>query len=163
MNGVEKDARAFRTRVVRNNGFDPQWNQTFDFPITTSELAILLIAIYAKRERFAKDRLVRCFIIIFPFTHVRFIVFLSQVCYYSIPVECIRAGYRVLHMYDRRGRRIPMSNLLCHFTIKQAVLPNMANVAKLPSTLTLPRLPTSWNLKRGSSTTRLKDEKKQTA
>jgi hypothetical protein len=58
VNGLEKDARAFRTRVVRNNGFDPQWNQTFDFPLTASELGIFLIAIYDKRERFAKDRLV---------------------------------------------------------------------------------------------------------
>ena len=59
VNGVEKDARAFRTKVVKNNGFDPQWNQTFDFPLTASELGIFLIAIYDKRERFAKDRLVR--------------------------------------------------------------------------------------------------------
>lgn len=59
VNGVEKDARAFRTKVVKNNGFDPQWNQTFDFPLTASELGIFLIAIYDKRERFTKDRLVR--------------------------------------------------------------------------------------------------------
>ena len=58
VNGIEKDARTFRTRVVRNNGFDPQWNQTFDFSLSASELAIFLIAIYDKRERFAKDRLV---------------------------------------------------------------------------------------------------------
>lgn len=133
VNGVEKDARAFRTKVVRNNGFDPQWNQTFDFPLTASELGIFLIAIYDKRERFAKDRLI---------------------CYYSIPVECIRAGYRVMHLFDKKGKRIPMSNLLCRFSLKQSILgPNLdrmnANMNKLQSTLTLPRLPSlAWTHKK---------------
>jgi hypothetical protein len=56
-------------------------------------------------------------------------------------------------MFDKKGKRIPMSNLLCRFTIKQSIRPNLdrmnANMTKLQSTLTLPRLPSlAWTHKK---------------
>jgi len=119
VSGLERDSRSFRTRVVKNNGFDPQWNQTFEFSLAASELAILLITIYNRRDRFTRDRLI---------------------AYYAMPAECIRAGYRVLHLFNETGKRIPMSNLLCHFSVKPPAWSSL-NLSKLSSPLPRPPPP----------------------
>jgi hypothetical protein len=55
-----------------------------------------------------------------------------------------------MHLFDKKGKRIPMSNLLCRFTLKQSILgPNLDRMNKLQSTLTLPRLPSlAWTHKK---------------
>jgi len=35
--GAKRDRRSFRTRTVDDNGFDPEWRETFDFDISEPE------------------------------------------------------------------------------------------------------------------------------
>ncbi|KAL6045272.1 Phosphoinositide phospholipase C [Balamuthia mandrillaris] len=92
--GVEADCREYRSSTISNNGFNPHWNEEYVFPLVMSELAILLFEL-EDEDRFGNEKL----------------------CHYALPVECIRSGYRVLHLLDRFNRPIPMCNLLCKFTL----------------------------------------------
>ena len=41
--GVDSDNREVKTRTVKNNGFNPVWNEKFDFPLRCSAVAHILI------------------------------------------------------------------------------------------------------------------------
>jgi hypothetical protein len=38
--------------------------------------------------------------------------------HYSVMVEDIRQGYRIVPLFEQGQKMIPMANLLCHFTIE---------------------------------------------
>ena len=40
-----------------------------------------------------------------------------RLAYYSLPVSCIRQGYRIMELYNEIGMRSPMSDLFCRFKI----------------------------------------------
>ncbi|KAL3118163.1 hypothetical protein niasHT_001937 [Heterodera trifolii] len=43
--GVPRDERKAHTRTLRNNGFNPVWNECFSFPLCCPELAILRVCV----------------------------------------------------------------------------------------------------------------------
>ncbi|KAI1715497.1 phosphatidylinositol-specific phospholipase c, X domain-containing protein [Ditylenchus destructor] len=69
--GVPSDERKARTRAVRNNGFNPVWNENFSFHLHCPELALVRFAIKDFDSTSAND-------------------FIGE---YSVPVSNIRQGY----------------------------------------------------------------------
>jgi len=92
--GVASDSKAFKTTTVKNNGFNPEWNETFVFNFQVSEQAVLLIRIDDEENFGSKNR----------------------IGHYALPVHSIRPGYRIIKLLDDEGKEIPMCDLLCKFT-----------------------------------------------
>jgi len=94
MKGSPLDQREFRTKVIDNNGLNPYWGEEFEFPLVHSQLAILLVRIDDKDK-----------------------VGHNRIGHYSIKVENMREGYRIIQLRNNFNRIIPLSNLLCKFTL----------------------------------------------
>ncbi|EFO25701.2 phosphatidylinositol-specific phospholipase C [Loa loa] len=69
--GIPADSRKFRTKTIRNNGFNPQFNETFTFPLHFPDFALLRFCVKDFDSTSAND-------------------FVGE---YTIPVKSIRAGY----------------------------------------------------------------------
>ena len=94
LHGIPTDTvSAVKTKKVENNGFNPFWDQTFEFPVHCEELAQLLIVIY-DYEYTGKNQLV------------------AHAC---LPTYAIREGVRAVKLYYKNGKPIIESYLLCHF------------------------------------------------
>lgn len=94
--GMTCDSKSKSTKVVKANGFNPYWGKTVEFDIYMPEMATLLFLIYDE-DTFAS-------------LHGRF-----KIAYYSIPVTCIKEGYRIMELFDETGKKCPMSDLFCRF------------------------------------------------
>ena len=70
--GAEYDNAKFKTKTVNDNGFNPVWNDCFDFQVYNPDLALLRFVIYD--------------VDIFGDSN-----FIGQ---YTVPVRCLRSGYR---------------------------------------------------------------------
>ena len=82
------------TRVVDNNGFNPQWNETFTFNIRAAEMAMLWIQVMEKdplTSEFIGDN--------------------------AIPITALREGYRCVPLYMRGVQLPPPTCLFCHFSV----------------------------------------------
>ncbi|KAF2076228.1 hypothetical protein CYY_002469 [Polysphondylium violaceum] len=92
--GSPLDQKEVRTKVIDNNGLNPYWGEEFEFPLVHSQLAILLVRIDDKDK-----------------------VGHNRIGHYSIRVENMRQGYRIIQLRNNFNRTIPLSNLLCKFTL----------------------------------------------
>jgi len=80
--GVPADeTKSQKTKVVKNNGFNPHWNAEFKFPLTCPDLAILYFNVVDADVISSDD-------------------FIGQ---YAIPINCIREGFRAVPLKDARG------------------------------------------------------------
>eukprot|EP00298_Acanthocystis_sp_HF-20_P016933 c21629_g1_i2.p1 GENE.c21629_g1_i2~~c21629_g1_i2.p1 ORF type:complete len:548 (+),score=179.98 c21629_g1_i2:640-2283(+) len=70
--GIPADKKAVVTSVVIENGFNPVWNESFEFNVICPELAFLHFQVIDKDETIQNTIL----------------------AYYCIPVNCIKPGYR---------------------------------------------------------------------
>ncbi|CAF0902575.1 unnamed protein product [Rotaria sordida] len=70
--GLSCDQKVVKTQVVQNNGFDPVWNETFEFPIKFPQMCLIFFSVLDYDSMSADDRL----------------------AYFSAPVTMIQAGYR---------------------------------------------------------------------
>jgi len=93
--GLPADTSSFRTSIIQDNGFNPTWNQTFTFILTYSELAVLVIRL-DNSDKHAHGR----------------------IGHYSLPVDSMRSGYRIVELYDDNYQKIPMCSLLCRFAFE---------------------------------------------
>eukprot|EP00027_Filamoeba_sp_ATCC50430_P001013 CAMPEP_0168555584 /NCGR_PEP_ID=MMETSP0413-20121227/8417_1 /TAXON_ID=136452 /ORGANISM="Filamoeba nolandi, Strain NC-AS-23-1" /LENGTH=837 /DNA_ID=CAMNT_0008586453 /DNA_START=37 /DNA_END=2550 /DNA_ORIENTATION=- len=93
MYGVSADKKSHKTKVVKNNGFNPVWNNDFKFPIHVPELAILLFTV-SDSDMVSSDD------------------FIAQ---YSINVTDVREGFRHAVLKDRKGKTYEKASLLLHF------------------------------------------------
>lgn len=78
IHGIEKDKATACTKVVQNNGFNPVWNEKFTFPIRMMEICMVTFRVYSKSV--FKNHLL---------------------CQYSIPISCVRNGFRVLPLLGK--------------------------------------------------------------
>ncbi|PRP83460.1 1-phosphatidylinositol-4,5-bisphosphate phosphodiesterase delta-1-like isoform 1 [Planoprotostelium fungivorum] len=92
--GVEADTVEDKTLQFYGNGFNPSWNSTFQFTLTVSDLALLLIRVESS-DKLGADKM----------------------GYFSAPVHNLRTGFRTLPLYRDDHKLIPMANLLCRFTV----------------------------------------------
>ena len=95
LHGIQQDTKKEQSKVIENNGFNPVWNQKFEFGIRMAEIALLSFRVYNK-------------------------TFLgkSKIAQYAIPIECIRNGYRVVPLYGKDLDFKRNASLLCRFKMK---------------------------------------------
>jgi uncharacterized protein YjbI with pentapeptide repeats len=93
VHGVSADKKSHKTKVVKNNGFNPVWNNDFKFALHQPELAILLLTV-SDSDMVSSDD------------------FIAQ---YAINVTDVREGYRHAVLKDRKGKAYEKASLLLHF------------------------------------------------
>jgi len=92
VNGVEQDKAEFKTKVVKNNGFNPAWHATFKVPLTVPDLALLLFLVQ-DTEKVGNDPVI------------------GQFC---LRVNNLREGYRVLPLKDPKDQFYEKSSVFVH-------------------------------------------------
>jgi phosphatidylinositol phospholipase C, delta len=99
LKGIQADEDnnpAFKTAIIQDNGFNPQYDETITLNIRAPELAFLVFQAWDK-DNLNDERL----------------------GWYSIPVSCLRKGYRVIPMRGDSLEIIDNSFIFCHFTIER--------------------------------------------
>jgi len=91
--GVSKDKNDWKTKTVKNNGFNPLWNTEIKIPLTCPDLAVLLFTVW-NEDLVAKN------------------YFIAQ---YALDVTNVREGYRVVPLKDKKGHEYEKASLLIHF------------------------------------------------
>lgn len=91
--GVHADQAEFKTKFVKNNGFNPIWRGEKKFPLTNPDLAILLFTVYDRDVAHSDD-------------------FIAQ---YALPVNAIRIGIRSVPLRDSQGKLYEHASLLAIF------------------------------------------------
>ncbi|VDK89606.1 unnamed protein product [Litomosoides sigmodontis] len=82
--GIPADSRKCRTKTIRNNGFNPQFNETFTFPLHFPDFALLRFCVKDFDSTSSND-------------------FVGE---YTIPVKSIRAGYSHVRLNTGRLRTV---------------------------------------------------------
>ena len=106
--GFKVDTITVNTQKVKGNGFNPLWNRTFEFDIYFPENAVLLFVIYHEIDGIKQ-------ILAGPSGLQSGKV---KLAYYSLPIACLKQGYRVMDLLDEDGHKAPMTDLLCKFKIE---------------------------------------------
>ena len=99
LRGIQADEESnplFKTGVIQDNGFNPQFNETVTFNIRAPDLAFLVIQAWDK-DNLNDERL----------------------GWYSMPISCLRKGYRVIPMRGDSLEIIDNSFVFCHFTVEK--------------------------------------------
>jgi len=86
------EGKSQKTKVVKNNGFNPKWNSEFKFPIQYPDVALLCFTVNDADVLGSDD-------------------FIGQ---YVIPISAIREGYRSVPLKDDRGNTYEKANLFVH-------------------------------------------------
>ncbi|ESW13760.1 hypothetical protein PHAVU_008G224000 [Phaseolus vulgaris] len=90
--GVSSDTVMKKTRAIEDNWL-PTWNETFEFPLTVPELALLRIEVH-EYDMSEKDD------------------FGGQTC---IPIRELRSGIRAIPLYSQKGEKYASVKLLMRF------------------------------------------------
>lgn len=88
--------KMYTTATVDNNGWDPAWNEECSFHLLAPELDVLLFTVYDKDERVD-----------------------TAIGYAALPCHLINKGYRPVHLNTCMGDPIPISRILCHFSMEK--------------------------------------------
>jgi len=88
--GVAADKKESKTNVVKNNGFNPIFKKDFEFLVTHPELDYLLFTVWDK-DAYSKD---------------------GFIAFYSLPLSCLREGYRTIPLKDSQGNTYATASLL---------------------------------------------------
>ena len=89
ISGSEFDSAKVKTKTVNDNGFNPYWDDTFDFQIVNPDLALLRFVVYD--------------VDIFGDSN-----FIGQ---YTVPVKCIRSGYRSIPLKNAFSEDLELSGI----------------------------------------------------
>jgi Ca2+-dependent lipid-binding protein len=90
--GAKEDTRRFHTRTVYNNGFNPNFDQTFTFELYAPEVALLLLEVWDK-DKFSKDDLLG---------------------YAGCSVSALRKGYRAINLLGKSHNQLEEASLFVH-------------------------------------------------
>ncbi|KJE88621.1 phospholipase C-eta2 [Capsaspora owczarzaki ATCC 30864] len=94
--GIPADQKTVRTKVIDDNGFNPEWSETFTFDLRFAELAILRFVVYDKDVN-SDD-------------------FIGQ---YTINVSDVRSGYHHVNLESERGDPLDSGTLFAHFQVTE--------------------------------------------
>jgi len=92
INGLPSDKRSVKTKVVKNNGFNPVWKADFKLPLVNIDLATVTF-IVSDSDLVSKDD------------------FIAQ---YSLPLSSLRDGFRVVPLKDKHGMEHEHASLLVY-------------------------------------------------
>ncbi|KAL4657148.1 1-phosphatidylinositol 4,5-bisphosphate phosphodiesterase delta-1 isoform X1 [Arapaima gigas] len=93
--GVPEDNAEKHTHHINNNGFNPMWNENFEFNIFVPELALVRFMVEDYDTASQND-------------------FVGQ---YTLPFTSIQNGYRHIPLCNKRGHIIPSASLFVHVMI----------------------------------------------
>ncbi|XP_057714453.1 1-phosphatidylinositol 4,5-bisphosphate phosphodiesterase delta-1b [Corythoichthys intestinalis] len=93
--GVPADTSAKETCVVENNGFNPAWNENFQFDVYVPELALVRFLIEDHDSTSGNE-------------------FVAQ---YTIPLNSLKMGYRHVPLLDKTGHVVPAAALFVHVMV----------------------------------------------
>ncbi|XP_034024816.1 1-phosphatidylinositol 4,5-bisphosphate phosphodiesterase delta-1a isoform X2 [Thalassophryne amazonica] len=96
--GIPADTGSKETHYVENNGFNPMWNENFQFDIHVPELVLVRFLVLDYDVASQND-------------------FVGQ---YSLPLTSIQNGYRHIPLLTKRGDLIPSAGLFVHLMLVDA-------------------------------------------
>ncbi|KAF7213827.1 1-phosphatidylinositol 4,5-bisphosphate phosphodiesterase delta-1a isoform X1 [Nothobranchius furzeri] len=96
--GVPADNACKETQYINNNGFNPMWNERFEFTIQVPELAIVRFLVEDYDAASAND-------------------FIGMYC---LPLTSVQNGYRHIPLLTKRGDIIPSAGLFVHLMLLDA-------------------------------------------
>ncbi|XP_077158997.1 1-phosphatidylinositol 4,5-bisphosphate phosphodiesterase delta-1 isoform X2 [Paroedura picta] len=96
--GVPRDNDKKQTRVIDNNGFNPNWNETFEFDIDVPKLALVRFMVEDFDTSTKND-------------------FIGQ---FTAPFTSLKQGYRHIHLLTKNGDPYPSATLFVHIGIQDA-------------------------------------------
>ncbi|KAK7099384.1 1-phosphatidylinositol 4,5-bisphosphate phosphodiesterase delta-1-like isoform X2 [Littorina saxatilis] len=94
VHGAPNDNAEYRTKVIKNNGFNPRWYENCVFTVRVPELAIVRFVV--KDEDRGYD---------------------DFIGYYSLPFSSMQEGYRHFPLFDIYGDRYTQSHIFVHVSI----------------------------------------------
>lgn len=89
------DHQKQRTKVVKNNGFNPVWNETLEVTIKVPEVSLLYFSLRDESSLASDPVLALC----------------------CIPFRSLATGYRHVHLTDMTGKLVAPSALFVHVTV----------------------------------------------
>jgi len=103
VDGFDADTKSYETGVVRKNGFNPVWNETFSFEVCNPEFAIVTFQVYDADFWSAED----------------------YIAHFGCNVHSLRPGYRMVPLMDPVGQFIgqPAASLLIHIQVQGTSVP----------------------------------------
>uniref|UniRef100_A0A8C5HPM9 Phosphoinositide phospholipase C n=1 Tax=Gouania willdenowi TaxID=441366 RepID=A0A8C5HPM9_GOUWI len=96
--GVQDDVAEKETNPIDNNGFNPEWNETFRFDVYVPDLALLRFVVEDHDSASENE-------------------FIGQ---YTLPFNSIQMGYRHVPLLNSNGDLIPAAGLFVHIMIVDA-------------------------------------------
>ncbi|CAI9540028.1 unnamed protein product, partial [Staurois parvus] len=96
--GVARDNDKKQTKVRDNNGFNPMWNEHFEFEIDVPALTVVRFLVEDFDASSRND-------------------FVGQ---YTVPLTSLQLGYRHIHLLNRNGDPLPSASLFVHVMLQES-------------------------------------------
>ncbi|XP_030017334.1 1-phosphatidylinositol 4,5-bisphosphate phosphodiesterase delta-1-like isoform X3 [Sphaeramia orbicularis] len=96
--GVPADVAEKETNPIENNGFNPSWNENFQFDVYVPDLALLRFLIEDHDSTSDNE-------------------FVAQ---YTLPFNSLKMGYRHVPLFNKNGDRLPSAGLFIHIMLLDA-------------------------------------------
>lgn len=96
--GIQADTASFKTKFVKDNGFNPMWNERFEKVLLMPELTMIRFAVFDEDVGIADD-------------------FIGQ---FSIPFTSLRPGYRHIHLLSNKGESLGYATLFVNIEINSS-------------------------------------------
>ncbi|XP_067824452.1 1-phosphatidylinositol 4,5-bisphosphate phosphodiesterase delta-1a isoform X2 [Heptranchias perlo] len=94
--GVDNDNDKKETEYISNNGFNPMWNDTFQFNVSVPELTLVRFLVQDYDLSSKND-------------------FIGQ---FTLPFTSLKLGYRHIHLLTENGDHLPSASLFVHIMIE---------------------------------------------
>ncbi|XP_053507674.1 1-phosphatidylinositol 4,5-bisphosphate phosphodiesterase delta-1b isoform X1 [Ictalurus furcatus] len=98
IHGVPADTAKRETKHVQNNGFNPMWNENFQFDLYVPELALVRFVAEDYDTVSSNDFIGQC----------------------TVPFASLQTGYRHVPLYDQNGDLLPSAQLFVHLMAVEA-------------------------------------------
>jgi len=109
--GIPCDQQTQKTKTIENNGFDPEWNETFQFDIHFPQMCLIRFDVY-DHDRFSKDDRLAYFCL--PITTMQTgLVLLLKLS----SLDFMFLGYRHIHL-RAKNNNLTYSTLFIHVQMK---------------------------------------------
>ncbi|KAG7524498.1 1-phosphatidylinositol 4,5-bisphosphate phosphodiesterase delta-1-like isoform X1 [Solea senegalensis] len=96
--GVPADVAKKETHTVENNGFNPSWNESFQFDVYVPDLALVRFMVEDHDSTSDNE-------------------FIGQ---YTLPFNSLKMGYRHVPLLNKNGDRLPSAGLFVHIMVVDA-------------------------------------------
>ncbi|XP_063777860.1 1-phosphatidylinositol 4,5-bisphosphate phosphodiesterase delta-1 isoform X2 [Pseudophryne corroboree] len=96
--GVTRDNDKKQTKVIDNNGFNPIWDERFNFEIDVPALALVRFLVEDYDTASRND-------------------FVGQ---YTAPITSLQLGYRHIHLLNKNGDVLPSATLFVHIMLQES-------------------------------------------